>query len=468
MNTILKRTICIILTVLVAIGGLWYMDGVLKLKRVDGILTMQDFYAQPEGSVDILMVGNSHAGCNIDTATLWRDYGIASYNLWGGVQPLWNSYHFILEALKYQEPQLIILEITPTVSDYEYSEQQNQIKNIVGMRPSLNKWEAVKVSAEKDDWFNLMLGFPMYHNRFDDLEMEDFSNFPWSDGLENFKGSYLLYGVGNYEFESAEGVTECREIMYKQEEYLRKCIELCQERGIDILLLKTPALERTREQEIYNSVGLIAEEYAVPFINMNLMDEEVGITAQDWSRDRHMNGSGARKVAAWLGEYLSENYQLPDRRGETGFESWDINAAVIDNDYIAAIEDASDYFVELSRGSKEVLIIKNQPSEKNDSYSAFVEKLSMLCDSPELLEGSHNTVLSGLPSSQIEGDVHSYELGGHQLTVNFEYQDVSFNGKQVLWFGSSDFAVVVYDAVTDSIIDSAVFTLSNGYALQRA
>ena len=444
------------------------MDNVLKLKRVDGILTMQNFYAQPEDSVDLLMVGNSHAGCNIDTATLWRDFGIASYNLWGGVQPLWNSYHFIVEALKYQTPELIILEITPTVSDYEYSEQQNQIKNIVGMRPSLNKWEAVKVSAEEDDWFNLMLGFPMYHNRFNELEMADFTNFPWSEGLENFKGSYLLYGVGNYEFESGEGVTECREIMYKQEEYLRKCIELCQERGIELMLLKTPALERTREQEIYNSVALIAEEYGVPFVNMNLMDEEVGITANDWSRDRHMNGSGARKVASWLGGYLSENYELPDRRGEAGFESWDINASVIDNDYIVATEETSDYLTELARGGKEVLIIKNQPSDKNDSYISFVEKLSVLCDTPELLEGSCNAVLSGVAPELVEDDMHVFSVGGHQLTVNFEYQDVSFNGKQVLWFGSSDFAIVVYDSVTDSIVDSAVFTLSNGYALQRA
>ena len=62
MNKILKRSICIILTVALALCGLWYMDGVLKLKRVDGILTMQNFYAQPEKSVDLLMVGNSHSG----------------------------------------------------------------------------------------------------------------------------------------------------------------------------------------------------------------------------------------------------------------------------------------------------------------------------------------------------------------------------------------------------------------------
>ncbi|MBQ3210870.1 MAG: hypothetical protein IJB09_05190, partial [Oscillospiraceae bacterium] len=129
MKTYIKRSICLLLCIVLAVGGLWYMDRVLKMKRVDGILTMQNFYAQPEGTVDVLFVGNSHSGINVDTATLWTEHGIASYNLWGGVQPLWNSYHFVLEALKYQTPKVIGLEITAAISDYEYSEDQNQIKN---------------------------------------------------------------------------------------------------------------------------------------------------------------------------------------------------------------------------------------------------------------------------------------------------------------------------------------------------
>ena len=128
MKVYLKRALCLILALLIALGGLWYVDRVLRLKRVDGILTMQNFYAQRENTVDVLLIGNSHSGTNVDTATLWREQGIASYNLWGGVQPLWNSYHFLVEALKYQTPKLVILEITPAISDYEYSEQQNQIK----------------------------------------------------------------------------------------------------------------------------------------------------------------------------------------------------------------------------------------------------------------------------------------------------------------------------------------------------
>jgi len=468
MKTYIKRAICLLLCLVIATGGLWYMDRVMKMKRVDGILTMQNFYAQPEGTVDVLLVGNSHSGCNVDTATLWTEHGIASYNLWGGVQPLWNSYHFIVEALKYQTPKVIGLEITATISDYEYSEDQNQIKNTVGMKLSKNKFEAVKVSAPKDKWLNLMLGFPMYHNRFDELEEQDFNNFPWSEGLENFKGSYLLYGVGNYEFETAEGVTECREIMDKQEEYLIKTIELCKEKNIPLFLFKSPALERHDAQEIFNTVALIAEEYGIDFVNMNLMDDVVGIGPEDYSLDRHMNGSGARKVASYLGAYIRDNFDVPDRRGEAGFESWDVNAAIINNDYIAAITDTADYFAELANSDKYVLIVKNQPSETNESYKAFMDSLEPLV-SAEALSGSGKSILvspsTGLTASN---ESHNYDLNGKALTINFEYQDIVFGNEKVLWFGSSDFAVVVYDALTDSVVDTAIFTLANGYELYRS
>ena len=58
MKKYLSRIICVLLVIALAIGGLWYVNGVLIMKRSDGILTMQDFYAQPDGTVDVLLVGD--------------------------------------------------------------------------------------------------------------------------------------------------------------------------------------------------------------------------------------------------------------------------------------------------------------------------------------------------------------------------------------------------------------------------
>ncbi len=470
-NIYVKRSVCLLLAFLLALGGVWYIDRVLRLKRNDGILTMQNFYRQPKGSVDVLLVGNSHSGINIDTASLWNEYGIAAYNLWGGVQPLWNSYHFLVEALKYQRPKLVVLEITATVSDYEYSEEQNRLKNIAGMKLSGNKLEAVKASAPEDSRLNLLLGLPLYHGRFDEVCEEDFENFPWSKGLENYKGSYLLYGTGNYRFESAEGVDTCREIMDKEREYLIKCIELCRDENIPLLLLKTPALERTWEQEIYNTVSKIADEYSLEFINMNLMDGEVGITAGDWSLDRHMNGSGARKVAEYLGRYISENYSIPDRRGDDMYSSWEMNAHNVNNDYLSEIDDSDDYFTELAGRKLSAVLVKNSPWEDDAEYLALRAHLLALGIDAAALDAQERGVwlIDGNAAEAVhDGDVYSLELDGKPLDVNFEYLTAAYGGKELTWFGTADILCIVCDTYTHEIVDVTAFSHGHHYKLERA
>ena len=474
-NKYFKRVICVLLVIALALGGLWYANRVFVMKRVDGILTMQDFYAQPQGTVDVLLVGNSHSGINIDTAELWTEYGISSYNLWGGVQPLWNSYHFIVEALKYQQPKVICLEVTATVSDYEYSEEQNQIKNTAGMKLSKNKFEAVRVSAPKERWFNLLLGLPLYHSRVDELEQKDFEHFPWSAGLENFKGSYILYGAGNYRHESAEGITARREIMDKELDYLNRIIALCKDNGIPLMLLKTPSVEKTDEQEIFNTVADIADENGLPFVNMNLMESELGVTAHDYSTDRHMNGSGARKVSHWLGAYLRENFGIDDHRGDERYISWDINACNVNDDYLTAITENSDYFAELRRNERTALIVKNEPWEDNEEYRMLVKEMESI-GLPGLAAAENskdaflvNDTASGVNApASVKGDTITFSLDGEELTVSFEYQNVVFAGKKLTWFGASEMVMIVYDTQTNKVVDTVSFSSANHYTLQRA
>ena len=52
---------------------------------------------------------------------------------------------------------------------------------------------------------------------------------------------------------------------------------------------------------------------------------DIGIDWKQDSYDRgdHLNISGARKVTAYMEQYLSDNYDLPDRRNDDGWREWD-------------------------------------------------------------------------------------------------------------------------------------------------
>ncbi len=317
---------------LTILSGILYISFyVLKIKNEDGVTPMQDLYAQKRNTCDVLMLGSSHAGTNLSPETLWEEYGISSYCLWGSMQPLWNSYYFLEEALKTQKPKVVVLEALSVSYALEYQDLARQETNTVGMRFSPTKVKAVMASAPPDRWLDILLEFPLYHNRIEELSRDDFQHFPWTPGRINYKGNMTLQGTDGLAVFQEQLPDITTSLYPKQEEYLRKIIELCQQEGIELMFIKTPFPAKPQDLEKFwgpfNQMKKIGEENGVPFLDCNRMIDEMGILPEDVSPDgSHLNQSGAQKTSKALGAYLKEHYDLPDHRGDPRYDSW--NAAV--------------------------------------------------------------------------------------------------------------------------------------------
>lgn len=66
----------------------------------------------------------------------------------------------------------------------------------------------------------------------------------------------------------------------------------------------------------HNEVQALADALAVPYLDLNLNTEELGI---DWNLDTldggdHLNYTGCQKATAYLQRYMQTHYTLPDRR----------------------------------------------------------------------------------------------------------------------------------------------------------
>ena len=78
----------------------------------------------------------------------------------------------------------------------------------------------------------------------------------------------------------------------------------------------------------HNGLAAYAKEQKIPYLDLNLKQKELGI---DWQMDTvdkgdHLNLTGARKVTRYLGNYLKENYELPDHREEQSYREWNAEA----------------------------------------------------------------------------------------------------------------------------------------------
>ena len=309
---------------------LHFVFGVLKPKNDDGIYDMELFYELPEDSVEVLVLGSSHAYCGFNTGVLWREQGIPAYILAGSQQPMWNSYHCLIEALKYQKPSLVVLEGYMTYIDTPYRDDSMVIRNTYGMRWSRNKIEAIKASAPRDRWIDFLLSYTQYHTRYSDITFKDI--LPYQDDVmyENWKGTTLKFNTEAKETPQVAEVSAHDPLEPRTEEYYRKILQLCKEKEIPLLVAVTPYATTPEKQMRFNTAADIAAEYGVPFIDYNQMYEELGMDfAADMADDGHLNAPGAAKFTSYFGKYLAEHYDIPDHRGEEAYETWEKDADYI-------------------------------------------------------------------------------------------------------------------------------------------
>jgi hypothetical protein len=320
---------------LVLLAGVYlYVDGVLKIKVED----MIHFYQRKRQDIDVFFVGSSTSHCTVNPVTVWKTQGIPSYDLGEGSQTVWQAYYYMKEGLKYQNPKIIVYEIFRTVLDTEYDLWYRSVGNTIMLKLSKEKVDAVQASSP-DKRLALLLGFPVYHNRYRDISKNDFID-P-HEGGDTYMNGYLLLKDTNPQTRTDSAVlntTEEKELHPKVREYLFKIIELAKERDIQLVLIAAPHVLSSYEQEYFNSVARIAKDNSVPFINYNMLYDELGLDFDtDFKDSLHLNYRGAEKLSRHIAAFLAGEYGLPDRRNDPAWVDWNVWAERCENVMAEAI-----------------------------------------------------------------------------------------------------------------------------------
>lgn len=241
MKKSLIRIISFLILLACVLAGI---NHVLKFKYNDGVDFATIFYEQEKESIDVLILGSSHAFCSFNTGVLWDEYGMASF-IWGGPsQPMWNSYYNLQEALKTQKPELIVLEGYGLKWGEGEQDRFNIIANTFGMQWSVDKMEAIKAGTPQEQWGDYLAEYVQYHMRYKELSSEDFLKNKREPIYENWKGSQDLMSTECLDNPdvlkrwAGGGVNE--KIYEKTEKYYRMIIELAQENGIPIVVVVSP------------------------------------------------------------------------------------------------------------------------------------------------------------------------------------------------------------------------------------
>ena len=254
--------------------------------------------AEKKNTIDVLVAGDSESYTSVSPMDLWDQTGIAAYDCGQPGQRIQETYYMLKTAFKTQSPKLVLFET-----------------NTMFRAPGLLK--NVQLSLTEP----LAYHFPVikYHNAWKAL-------FDGSGGLKtSYKGFEIRNKIVSYEgdeeyMKETKDKTAIPEVVRV---YMEKIKKLCEKNGADLLLVSAPSPKNYNYKK-HNALEEYARENKLPYVDLNMKYRDIGI---DWKRDSydkgdHLNISGARKVTAYIGKYLTDNYSLPDRRDEDGWQEW--------------------------------------------------------------------------------------------------------------------------------------------------
>ena len=334
-----KRTGCILLCFVIIVTSLWFIQQLFMPKYMHDIVegAMIAEYYKEEPDHDVVFVGDCELYENISPQVLWDEYGINSYIRGSAQQLIWQSYYLMEETLKYEKPKVMVFNVL----SLKYNEPQKEAYNrmtLDGMRWSVSKVHSIQASMMPEENF-IEYVFPIlrYHSRYDSLTADDLTYLLKKDAVTH-NGYYMRVDV-----KPAENVPEGKPLGdYRFGDnamsYLEKMVTLCEENGVELVLVKAPSLYPYWYDEWEEQVEVFAKEHNLKYYNFLEDTEEIGL---DFSTDTydaglHLNLSGAEKLSRYLGRILTQECGLRSRRGEEALEqSWDIKRAAYEADIAA-------------------------------------------------------------------------------------------------------------------------------------
>ena len=301
----------------------------LLMRHDDEASEIHAFYDEPKDSIDVLYIGSSPLLRDVSPMIMWNEHGFTGYVRASALQAPAVSYGLLAESLRYQSPSLVVLLCDNIYLEYDYSEREGDLRRgLDGMKFSGEKLSlAKKITDEDPNQSLLSYLFPImrYHDRWKEVD--------WSESKPETllkhsykKGNVYLRETTPQEYPEnfMEPSGNAAEFNEESAYYIEKSIELCEKKGISVLILHLPKMSWSYEQSA--ALEDFANEHGADYLDLDRAENRVQLNLDpqtDYYDQGHMGLTGTIKVSEFLGAWLDNTYNLPDRRNDTAYaEGW--------------------------------------------------------------------------------------------------------------------------------------------------
>lgn len=288
-----------------------------KFKTPDAVYE-DAFHSLEEDTIDVLVLGSSHAQYSFMPYFFYEDTGLNSYVLGSQFQPLKVSYQMLNEALKTQSPEVLVLEVYTGTFLVDESTDENDSRYITAQykMTGQEKYTTIDYMTNKEKAEEYKNDFLNNHNNWRTLE--DFTSLLKEDDIPltqtdfGFIPNYNIWlPVVNFWYTDKYDYDVDVTLPDEYTDALNNIYNLCEDNNIQLLLYMMPMDNMTVEEQSYlKKIWEWAKEKNVPYIDFLSNDEELDIRSAIHHDGFHAYVNGAAFVTDYIADYITSNFTI--------------------------------------------------------------------------------------------------------------------------------------------------------------
>lgn len=284
---------------------------------------VKNFYKLEENSLDMVFIGASTAFTDYSAPLAFKEFGFTSYSLATNAAPMGIAKSMLIEALKTQNPKIILIDINGILYDNEAESKEGALRLWVDNMPfSKNKIDTIQELVPEDERMAYYFPFLKYHSNWKDLPKCVKNSV---DELLHWDNTHLsAMGMqGTIKVEPQSDTINIKEYTKRSPMHqlsgqrLEELLKYCKKNEIkNILFTNMPRYYSKKmlpERERNNTAKDLIREYGYECLDLDDYVKEIGLDPKtDFYNQNHLNIYGQKKLTKYLGNLLNNKYHLSD------------------------------------------------------------------------------------------------------------------------------------------------------------
>lgn len=291
-----------------------------------------EFYAAEKNTIDTLYLGSSHSYCTFDPLIVDEILGTNGYQLGMPLQHMDTTYFTLLEALNYQTPKTVVLEVYWDMLDDEFELTQAGYLFQVIKNPELEDRyiDEVFPLSEKLKYNINVFRYQGDYFAYRNTKLKEYAEekagvyTPTAEkqqGTEKYRSkgyTYCDYNMLESEFDEKNQFKgfdgEQWQINNTQKKYMNKIVSECRQRGIELIFVTAPIANVSMDyiknyDSLHNKLQSIADEMGVDYLDFNIVNrDEKLLTNENFRDDAHLNHSGVEIVDRYFAQWYKDRH----------------------------------------------------------------------------------------------------------------------------------------------------------------